>query len=300
MKLFKTKTAFLSIMVMGLSGLSHMTAHAAETAWKKVSFHETVGSREEKIISETYGKLPFFKKHPDVRLQSSVIRLDNGKNGSVAIKFISQGTCSLDNKCLTTVIWHDDDPASTGWKEVWTGKTSTLWLGPVSPNQFKWTMRELAGDDKVVWRWIGKDTYFPDLRSIATPWKPGTPANTSLTTFAKSEHPNYMGTSDKAYVEDRVVPIQGIITAHMLTYINMESCSEAGCPFILVMGDNLSNYTNIGEGIISDNGGTIPSVNNGYNTFVTQVGNTTLNFYGASKDGHYKRIKTVSSSGPSN
>lgn len=290
--------SFTGIMSGNMPHAMAQSVKAHETAWKKVSFHDTVGSREEKIISDTYGKLPFFKRHPDVRLESSVVRLDNGKNGSIAIRFLSQGTCRADNSCLTTVIWHDDNPASTGWKEVWTGRTSTLWIGPQSPTAAGAGMRELAGDDKIVWRWIGQPTYFPDPRSIAKPWGKPTIAGDKFTSFAKKVHPEYMAGNPSAFVQDTIVPIQGIMTAHLLTYINARVCGQVGCPFILAMGNNDSNFESIGEGIIADGGGSIMNTENGYNTLVTQLGSTGLAFYSYEK-GYYKKVREVFSNGPS-
>lgn len=282
------------------SVLALSSAHAADNGWKKINFHDIAGTREANVVYELYK--PFLKANPNVHLQTAVVRLshDKNQNGSIVVRFVSEGTCTdAGDSCLTNVLWFDARTDNQHWREIWSRHTSTLWVGPVSPTQWGQGMYEIAGNDGLVWRWTGQNTYYPDLRSVATPWAPATQASASLVGYASDVHTDYVA-GGQTTILNQTIKLNDVVNAHVLTYQNGKLCGQAGCPFIIVTGSP-GTYSTIGEGIIDTLGGTLPANSrmaqslNGWNSLVVQVAGSGLEFY-RYNNGMYRPYMTTYSS----
>lgn len=282
----------MAVCLSSLLAMSAGSAHAASLAaspagpavgdsaadgWHQIKFEPVVGSRSQKVVSALYAG--FLKRHPDASLQVAEVNLNGGRTISLAVRFFSPATCRGSDSCTTNILWHDGQQ----WQEVWSRHVSRLMIGPVSPPYMVGPrsatnnadgMRELKGDDGLVWRWVGAGHYYPVIGSIAKVWPRASVANTEVTAFAKSIHPDYISTPTD-YVG--AIPVDfGLMSGYVAIYHSANMCSQAGCPFVVITGSP-GHFQANGEGVMDSIGGTIPD--KGWNAFAVQRGGGTFDFY---------------------
>lgn len=267
-----------------------INAYATESA-TKVSFHDSKASREWKIINELYH--PFLTAHSDVKVESSVIDLDGKGVGSIFIKFVSPGTCRI-NGCLTNVVrWNT---TKKNWEEVWSYRTDTMWVGGPSPTSFGQNMKEIYSDDGLMWRWIGKSPYYPEIRSLGkTLWPQTVQASPSRQKFAFDNvfSKLHNDKADITKIAEIPVNLTGIGTQYVLVDESIAVCGDVGCPFIVVDGNDHSGYRIKASGTFNSLGITMPNTTNGpeYAPFAVQVGNG-IEYYAYNKN-QYKAVKNT-------
>ncbi len=261
---------------------SAVTATAvAKAPWSRVKFVPLAGARSETLVRTLYSG--FFKAHPDASLEVAEIDLDltpSRRVASLAVRFNSQATCRDGDSCTTNILWHN----GKSWQEVWSKHTRVLWLGPVSPaNEGGGYMREVSGDDKLVWRWINYRSYYPDLRSIAPLWPQPKPASPELAAFVKSlnaDDPDFHIGADDTIL---AIPVNfGLMTGFIAIYQSIALCGQIGCPFVVVTGSP-GHFQSNGRGFYDGLGGMLPATDgDGWRRFAVQQNNGLL-FY------HYDR-----------
>lgn len=278
------------LCLSGLSSLVGYNAHAAQTM-TPINFHDSRESREWNIID---GKLyhNFITGHPDVQVVSDVIDLDGKGVGSIITQFRSPSTCNTDG-CVTTVVSYN--PKTKTWKEILNHRTNSMWIGGPSPTTSGANMKQFVTSDGLLWRWIGKDTYYADLRSVSKLW----PDNSTPTYGARKRFVEKNLKKFSEYIDSKTsngdifetpITLNGIGGQYLMVYNQMSICSAVlGCPFMIIQGDSNNNYKIIANGTYSGLGGTITSDagKDNYNPIVVQFGNS-LDFY--KYDGNYYQL----------
>lgn len=250
---------------------------AQANEWRQIKFTPLSGSRSEKVVSTLYAG--FLRRHPDASIQVAEVNLNDGHTVSLAVRFFSSATCRDNSSCTTNVLWYD----GRAWREVWSRHVSRLMIGPVSPPYLVGPrsptnnadgMRELKGDDGLIWRWLGAGRYYPVLGSIAEVWPRSKPASTVVSDFAKSLHPGYI-VAPRDYVA--AIPVDfGLMSGYIAVYHSGNQCGQIGCPFVVITGTP-GHFQANGEGIFDEIGGTIPDKR--WNAFAVQRDNHILDFY---------------------
>jgi len=266
-------SAFVFLTALSVIG-KNSYADTTPTA-SLISFHDARKSREWKIIdSDLYHS--FISKHPDINIYSSVVDLDGKGVGSIFIQFRSRGTCNSDG-CVTTVVHYNQQLKS--WTEILNHRTRDIWIGGPSPTSSGANMKEIFTSDKLMWRWIGEKTYYPEIRSLGKLWPDSSESYGDRRKVALDHMPeeiplNYRNNPQNYIIDEIPLNLNGIGGQYILIYNYMPICSKAGCPFIIVSGAN-ENYQVKGHGVFNSLGVTMPNSTNGpvYAPFAVQVNN---------------------------
>lgn len=285
------KKSFFTLTFLTAISIFSLNEVKANQTMSPIEFHDSKTSREWNIIdNKLYHK--FLENHPDIQVVSNVIDLNGSGVGSIFIQFHSPNTCNVDG-CITTIVSYNQNTKS--WTEIFNHRTKEMWIGGVSPSSSGENMKQIVTSDGLLWRWIGKDSYYADLRSISKLWPDsdlhetyGQRKKFAFSNIYKIINEDYKNIN-KGTFQELSLTLNGVGGQYLMVYNNIDVCSMSlGCPYMIINGGG-DNYKIIGNGWYNGLGGTITSEKgtDNFNPIVVQFGDG-LNYY--NYDGKYYQL----------
>ncbi len=151
-----------------LAAASCLSASVARA--ENIVFKPTQDKRELSVVNDVFGQ--FLKSHPDIRIETALVDLQNNKVASMAIRFNSPETCS-GTECDTVVLAY----RQKAWQVVFEHSASSLSTESPAEQYPSEGMKTLVVDGYVRWVWSGFDHYLPDISSLGTRFPQPTLAN---------------------------------------------------------------------------------------------------------------------------